>query len=98
MSQLAQSKELLEEKGRIKREDALEIASLKNALEEEEEARVSLEERLEYIEESHEEAVAQHIKERDHALAQVKKLKKEKIEFGAVHARLLIILKVLTRH
>ena len=62
---------------------------MKNALEEEEEARVSLEERLESLEESQEEAVAQLIKERDHALAKVKKLKKEKIDFGAVHARLL---------
>src|SRR3954463_1732699 len=56
MDQLAQNEALLEEKGRIEREDAMEIASLKNALEEEEEeARVSLEERLESIEESHEE-------------------------------------------
>ena len=58
MSQLARAEDLLEEKGRIEREDALEITSLKNALEEEEETRVSLEERLKSLEESQEEAVA----------------------------------------
>jgi hypothetical protein len=47
MSQLSHSEELLEEKGRIEREDALEITSLKNALEEEEETRSSLEKELE---------------------------------------------------
>ncbi|MEI4896790.1 hypothetical protein Q8G71_36485, partial [Klebsiella pneumoniae] len=68
MDQLAQNKVLLEEKGRIEREDAMEIASLKNALEEEEEARVSLEERLESMEESHEEIVTKLVKERDNAV------------------------------
>jgi len=70
MSQFAHSEALLEEKGRIEREDTLEIASLKNALEEEE-ARVSLEEKLASIEESYEEVVAQLMKERDNSLAKV---------------------------
>ena len=43
----------LEEKGRIEREDANEKASLEDALEEEHETRVSLEEKIESIEESH---------------------------------------------
>src|SRR3954464_8407593 len=65
MDQLAQNEALLEEKGRIEREDAMEIASLKNALEEEEEDPVSLAERLESLEESHEEIVAKLVKEHD---------------------------------
>src|SRR4051812_48338400 len=88
MDQLAQNEALLEEKGRIEREDAMEIASLKNALEEEEEARVSLEGRLESMEESHEEIVTKLVKERDNAVTKAKKLKKERIDFGAAHDRL----------
>src|SRR3954466_3337555 len=88
MDQLAQNEALLEEKGRIEREDAMEIASLENALEEEEEARVSLEERLESMEESHEEIVTKLVKEHDNAVTKAKKLKKEKIDFGAAHDRL----------
>src|SRR4051812_33200353 len=87
MDQLTQNEALLEEKGRIEREDAMEIASLKNALEEEE-ARVSLEERLESMEETHEEIVTKLVKERDNAVTKAKKLKKERIDFGAAHDRL----------
>ena len=56
----------LVEKGRIEREDANEKASLEDALEEEQETRVSLEEKLESIKESHNEIIAKLIKERDH--------------------------------
>ena len=80
-SQLNEALDYLEEKGRIEREDSIEIASLNNALEEEQELRVSLEEKLETIEESHDEVVSKLIKECDHALAK-KMLKKEKVEFG----------------
>ena len=59
----------LEEKGRIEREDAMEKPSLENTLEEEQETRVDLEEKLESIEESHNEIIAKLIKERDHAHA-----------------------------
>ena len=45
--------------------------------EEEEETRVSLEERLESMEESHEEIVTKLVKERDNAVTKAKKLKKE---------------------
>ena len=47
----------------------MEKASLEGALEEEQETRVSLEEKLESIEESHNEIIAKLIKERDHAIA-----------------------------
>ena len=67
----------LEEKGRIEREDAMEKASLENALEEEHETRVDLEEKLDSIEVSHNEIITKLIKERDHAHAKYKVTKKE---------------------
>jgi hypothetical protein len=76
------------EKCQIEREDADEKASLMNALEEEQELRVSLEERLESLDESNDLIIAKIIKERDHALAKLKVLKKEKVEFGVGNARL----------
>ena len=88
MRQLAEANARLEEKGRIEREDAIEIASLNNALEEEQETRVSLEEKLETIEESRNELNSKLIKERDRALSKYKKLKKEKVEFGVGHDKL----------
>src|SRR5664279_596572 len=67
----------LDEKGRIEREDALEIASLSVSLEEEQELRVSLEEKLESIEESHNEIIANLTKERDHTLKVAMDLKRK---------------------
>ena len=61
---------------------------MNNALEEEQETRVSLEEKLETIEESHNELNSKLIKERECALAKYKKLKKEKVEFGVGHDKL----------
>ena len=58
----------LEEKGKIERDDAMEKASLEDALEEEQVTRASLEEKLESIEESHNEIIAKIIKERDHEI------------------------------
>ena len=52
-----------------------EISELKDALEEEQETRVSLEEKLESIEESHNEIISKLIKERDHVIAKNKVLK-----------------------
>ena len=52
----------LVEKGRIERQDANEKASLEDALEEEQETWASLEEKLESIEESHNEIIAKIIK------------------------------------
>ena len=79
----------LEEKGRIERKDAMEKAYLENALVEEQETRVDLEEKLENIEESHEAIITKLIKERDHAIVKYKVLKKEKVEFGVGNARLI---------
>ena len=76
----------LEEKGRIEREDAMEIASLNAPLEEEHELRVSLEEKLENIEESNDLIIAKLIKERDHAISKYKACKKEKVELGVGHS------------
>ena len=77
------------EKCQIEREDADEKASLVNALEEEQELRVSLKEKLESLDESNDLIIAKIIKERDHALAKYKVLKKEKVEFGVGNARLI---------
>ena len=77
-----------EEKCRIEREDSITIASLKASLEEEEEYRVSLEERLDSLDESNDLIISKIIKERDHAIAQYKMLKKEKVEFGVGNAQL----------
>ena len=96
-SQLNEALDSLYEKGRIEREDSIEIASLNNALEEEQELRVSLEEKLETIEESHNEIISKLIKERDHALAKIKMLKKEKVDFGVVHAKLIMDLEKLDK-
>ena len=84
LRQLAEANARLEEKGRIEREDAIEIASLNNALEEEQETRASLEEQLESIEESHNELNSQLIKERDRAIAKYKKLKKKRLSLVLV--------------
>ena len=76
-----------DEKCQIERDDSITIASLKASLEEEEEElRSSLEERLESLDESNDLIVAKIIKERDHALAKYKVLKKEKVEFGVGNA------------
>jgi hypothetical protein len=77
-----------DEKCKIEREDAMEKASLENALKEEQELRVSLEEKLESLDETNDLIIAKIIKERDHALAKYKVLKKEKVEFGVGNARL----------
>ena len=70
---------------------------MNHALEEEQELRVSLEEKLETIEESHNETISKLIKERDHALAKIKMLKKDKVDFGVVHAKLSVDLEKLDK-
>src|SRR5664279_4335642 len=87
----------LERKGDIEREDAIEIASLTVTLEEEQELRVSLEEKLESIEESQNEIISKLIKERDHAIAKCKLAKKKKVEFDVGHAKLTEDLEKLTK-
>ena len=78
MSRYGEAQHLLGKKGEIEREDALEKASLTIFLEEEQEIRVSLEEKLESIEESHNEIISKLIKERDHAIAKYKLAKNKK--------------------
>ena len=57
-----------------------EIAELKVALYKEQETRVSLEEKLDSIEESHNEIISKLIKEPDHVIAKNKVLKNEKVD------------------
>ena len=89
MSQLGAAEELLETKSEIEREDSLTIASLKASLEEESEYRTTLEERLESLDDKNDEIIAKIIKDRDHAFAKYKVIKKEKAEFVVANARLL---------
>jgi septal ring factor EnvC (AmiA/AmiB activator) len=71
VSSAIESQKIIEEKCRIKREYANDIGSLENSLEEEQELRVSLDEKLESIEESHNEIISKLTKERDLALAKL---------------------------
>ena len=64
------------------------MESLTASLEEETEYRTSLEERLESLDDKNDEIIAKIIKDRDHALAKYKVIKKEKAEFVAANARL----------
>jgi hypothetical protein len=86
LSQYGKTLEKLDEQMRLEKEYAHDIASLKDSLEEEE--RETLEEKLDSIEESNNEVISKLIKERDHARAKVKVLKKEKIEFGVGHDKI----------
>ena len=94
MNQLGATHELVDEKEATivemlghAREAADEIASLSQALEEEQTLRVNLEETLEGIEETNNILLSKLRKERDHALALVKVRKSEKVEFGDGHAK-----------
>ena len=95
LSRLNEAQDLLEEKedtiyemeGR-ERDAADEIASISQALEEEQSKRVTLMESASSHEENLNLTFSSLTKERDHALAQVKVLKNEKVEFGAAHSKL----------
>ena len=58
------------------------------SLGEEKDYRVTLEERLEYLDSTNDEISAKFFKERDHAIAKYKVIKKEKAEFVVANARL----------
>jgi chromosome segregation ATPase len=88
LGELAHANDLLDLKERFERENADEISSLTQALEEEQELRVALEERLSSLEDEQNEIIRNLTKERDHAIALSTLLKKEKVEFGVGHARL----------
>jgi len=68
--------DIIEEKGRIEREDADEKYSLTIALDEEQDLRISLEEKLEGLEEAQNLIVSKLIKEHEHTIAKYKVLKK----------------------
>ena len=97
MSDHGRIQEELDEKERLEREYANDIGSLTLALEEERELRVSLEEKLENLDESQNAIFSQIIKERDHAIAKYKLFKKEKVEFGVVHDKLVKELEEVTK-
>ena len=97
LKQYVETQELLEKKPKSEREDANEIASFTVILEEEQVLQVSLEEKLESIDESHNEIISKLIKECDHAIAKYKLAKKEKVEFGVGHVRLTEDLEKLTK-
>ena len=88
-SQLGKARSIIEVKEGLERDAADEIAVLSQALQEEQQMRVVVEERMYALLESHNLNIVALIKERDHARALVKVLKTEKAEFDVGHARLL---------
>jgi hypothetical protein len=97
MGQLGKAQDLIELKERFERENVDEIGSLSQALEEEQDLRVTLEESISSLEVSHNVNVSKLTKERDHALAMSNMLKKEKVEFGVGHAKLIKDLETLDK-
>ena len=89
LAQLGEARSIIEVKEGLERDAADEIAALSQALQEEQEMRGVVEEKMDVFLESHNLNIATLIKERDHARALVKVLKIEKAEFDVGHARLL---------
>jgi hypothetical protein len=85
MCQLADVRDTIKEKEEFERLAADDIGSLPIELKEEQNLRTSLEEKLLGLEESYNLNTFKLTKERDHALAMVKVLKKEKVEFDVGH-------------
>jgi hypothetical protein len=88
MCQLGEAKYLLIENKRFEREATDDIGNLSLALEDEQNDRVSLEEKLVELKESHNLNISKLTKEHDHALAMIKVLKKDKIKFYLGHVGL----------
>jgi hypothetical protein len=91
MSQYGQTVEQLDEQRRLEKEYVHEIASLKDSLEGEEEEQATLEEKPDSIEENNNEVISKLIKERDHARAKVKVLKRKRLNLVLVMINLLRI-------
>ena len=89
LAQLSEAQDLIEVKEGLEREAADEIASLSQSLQDEQNLRVSVEDHMVALLESHNLSIAKLIKEHDHARAMVNVLKTEKAEFDVGHARLL---------
>jgi hypothetical protein len=85
MCQISDAHDTIKEKEELERLATDVIGSLSIELEEEQNLRVSLEEKLFGLEESHNLNLSKLTKEYDHALAMVKLLKKEKVEFDVGH-------------
>jgi hypothetical protein len=85
MCQLGEAHDTIKEKEEFERLAADDIGSLSIELEEEQNLRASLEEKVLGLEESHNLNLSKLTKERDHTLAMVKLLKKEKFEFDVGH-------------
>jgi hypothetical protein len=83
--QLGDAHDTIKEKEEFERLAADDIGSLSIELKEEENLRASLEEKLLGLEESHNLNMSKLTKERDHALAMVKLLKREKVKFDGGH-------------
>src|SRR3954471_17724332 len=88
LDQLSHTQELLDVICKIGHEHMIELEALNNALEEEQETRLSLELKLEGLDEANDIIVNKLIKERDHAISKYKRAKKDKVEFGVVHEKL----------
>jgi hypothetical protein len=85
MCQIGDAHDTIKEKEELERLATDDIGSLSIELEEEQNLRVSLEEKLLGLEESHNLNLSKLTKERDHALDMVNFLKKEKVEFDVGH-------------
>ncbi|KAK1606922.1 hypothetical protein QYE76_030595 [Lolium multiflorum] len=97
MAQLGAAQDLIEEKERLEREAANEIASLTQAHEEEQNLRMSLEASVITLEDSKNAIISQLTKDRDHALGLVGDLKKKKLLLEDDHELLLEEVATLTK-
>ncbi|KAK1607444.1 hypothetical protein QYE76_031117 [Lolium multiflorum] len=98
MAQLGAAQDLLEEKERLEREAANEIASLTQAHEEEQNLRMSLEASVITLEDSNNAIIPQLTKDRDMlSCALVGELKKEKLSLDVDHVKLLEELETLSK-
>ncbi|KAK1664531.1 hypothetical protein QYE76_052690 [Lolium multiflorum] len=97
LAQLGAAQDLIEEKERLEREAANEIASLNQALEEEQNLRMSLEASVIVLEDSNNALISQLTKDRDHALGLVGELKKKKLLLEDDHKSLLEEVATLTK-
>jgi hypothetical protein len=97
MCQLGEARDTIKEKDEFERLAADDIGSLSIELKVDQNLRASLEEKLLGLEESHNLNLSKLTKERDHALAMVRLLKKEKVEFDVGHNDLLRSLRSLKK-
>ncbi|KAK1664933.1 hypothetical protein QYE76_053092 [Lolium multiflorum] len=97
MAQLGAAQDLIEEKERLEREAANEIASLTQAHEEEQDLRMSLEASGIVLEDSNNALISQLTKDRDHVVGLVGELNKKKLLLEDDHKSLLQEVATLTK-